>query len=242
MSIFPLSLAFLALLGRADDGPDAVYFAASKSSKDFQDAQRKGREEAERELERGRASLYVYGLRRDGSNLDRETGLPYEAIAACVVDNAILGRADGHNSRIKEHIAAHGLPANSFKRWEKDLFDLKSYTETRLKTEAAILLKVDGPAVKSPDGKHSARVAKVTENWLDGKPYEHVVLIVDEGRASPRPVSLVALKGEPRLLWGPDGSGFAVVLYKSLGQGVAEAIDLHRGWWPRSETLFRDEP
>jgi hypothetical protein len=195
------------------------------------------------ELEQGRATLYVYGLRRGGDNLDRETGLPYEPIAGCVVDDTILGRANGHNARIKESIAAHGLPANSFKRWEKDLFDLKGYVETHLKAGPAVPLKVDGPAAKSPDGKHSIRVAKVTtKSVVDDKPYERVVLIVDDGRASDRPFSLVGLEGEPRLLWGPEGSGFAVVLYKNLWGEQAEAIDLHRGWWLRMETLFRDKP
>ena len=213
-------------------------------TKEYQDcpAQWEAAPEADRELEQGRATLYTYGLRLGGDNLDRETGLPFEPIAACVVDDSIFGRADGHNARIKEHIAAHGLPANSFKRWEKEILDLKGYVATRLETEPAIPLKVDGPATKSPDGKHSVRVAKVTEKGLDGKPYEHVVLTVDEGRISDRPVSLIGLKNEPRLLWGPEGSGFAVVLYHGAWGEQAEAIDLHRGWWLRKETLSPDKP
>ena len=76
----------------------------------------------------------------------------------------------------------------------------------------------------------------------NGRPYERAVLIVDDGRASDRPFSLIGLEGDPRLLWGPEGSGFAVVLYRSFLGEQAEAIDLHRGWWLRKETLSPDKP
>jgi hypothetical protein len=236
-----LSLALVTLLGPADV-PPADPLAAMKATKEYQDGYRKGRDEADAEIRQGRATLYTFGLRRDFSNLDRETGLPREPIAGCVIDDGIVGRADGHNARVRESIAAHGLPANSFKRWEKELFDLKGYVASRLKAGPAVPLKVGGPAAKSPGDKHTARVAKVTEKGFDGKPYEHVVLIVDEGRAGERPISLIGLEGQPRLLWGPEGSGFAVVLYRAFKADQAEAIDLHRGWWLRQETLSRETP
>ncbi len=242
MNVSLLSLALSALLCPADDGKAFDPRAEMKTTEEYHAAYRKGRAEADRELEQGRATIYTYGLRRDGENLDRKTGLPCQAIAGCVVGSTSRGRADGHNARIEEHIKAHGLPANSFKRWEKELLDLKGYIAVRLKAGPAVPLKVDGPAAKSPDGKHSVRAAKVTDKWLDGKPYDHVVLIVDEGRTSERPVALIGLKDEPRLLWGLEGSGFAVVLYQSVLGERAEAIDLNRAWWLRTETLSRAKP
>lgn len=236
-------LTLIASLGPAGDGPEFDLFTEMKKTKEYQVGYREGRAEADRELEQGRATLYIYGHRLSFDNLDRETGLPYNAIAGCVIDSGLVGRADGHDDRIKESIAAHGLPANSFKRWEKELCDLKGYVALRLEAGPAISLKVDGPPTKSPDGKHSVRAGKVTEkSVVDGKPHEYIVLIVDDGRVSDRPVTLIGFEGEPRLLWGPEGSGFAVVLYKELGGEQAEAIDLHRGWWLRMERLSPDKP
>jgi hypothetical protein len=238
-----LSLALVVFLGPADDGPEFDLFTVMKTTKEYQTGYREGQAEADREVEQGLATIYTFGHRHDFSNnLDRETGLPYWQVGGCVIENGDVGRADGHNARIEEHIAAHGLPANSFKRWEKDLFDLKGYVAARPKAGPAIPLKVDGPAVKSPEGNHSARVARVTEEGLDGKPYKHVVLIIDDGRAGNRPIALIGLEDEPRLLWGPEGSGFAVVLYKGFAGETAEAIDLKRGWWLRQETLSPDKP
>jgi hypothetical protein len=58
-----------------------------------------GWREAEQELARSEASLYVYGL-RTGETHDAETGLPLMAIARCAVDATTAARAAGHNDRI----------------------------------------------------------------------------------------------------------------------------------------------
>ena len=100
-----------------------------KPGADYQKGYHAGRAEADEQLIAGKATLYTYGLRRHDEIefLDRETGLPFEPVAGCVVNETIHGRAAGHNDRIREFIAERGLPRNSFKRWEKDLFDLKGY-------------------------------------------------------------------------------------------------------------------
>jgi hypothetical protein len=117
----------------------------------------------------------VYGLRRGLEFLDRETGLPQQPIAGCVVDNTIIGRAAGHNGRIKEFIAERGLPGNSFKRWEKELFDLKGYYGRRKKTERPIHLAFGGPVAKSPDGKYTLRLVTTPREQPKGEPL-HVAL------------------------------------------------------------------
>jgi hypothetical protein len=82
-----------------------------------------GAAEADKDLEEGVVAFYIYGLRRSPEFLDRKTGLPCKVIAACVVNDTLVGRAAGHNDRINEYIVERGLPSNSFKRWEKELFD-----------------------------------------------------------------------------------------------------------------------
>jgi len=98
------------------------------AASDRQDASyRQGVMEANAELERGVATLYTYGLRRDLSLFDRTTGLPLLAIAGCMVDDHTVRRAQGHNDTINRYIAQRGLPPNSFKPWEWELYHLKKY-------------------------------------------------------------------------------------------------------------------
>jgi len=91
-------------------------FSYLKPEWDYWAGYKVGAAEADNELKAGRASIYVYGLRPESENQDQETGLPYQAIAGCLVDERILGRAVGHNERIAEYIKEHGLPRNSSKR------------------------------------------------------------------------------------------------------------------------------
>ena len=101
-----------------------------KKSDEYKAAYKQGQTEADRELADQVATIYTYGLGDLFENLDRETGLPYDGFG-CVVDDKILGRTDGHNDRIMESIKANGLPKGSFKRWEKELFGLEDYVESR---------------------------------------------------------------------------------------------------------------
>jgi hypothetical protein len=87
-----------------------------KPERDYWAGYKAGAAEADNELKGGRASIYVYGLRPESENQDQETGLPYQGIAGCLVDERIVGRAVGHNERIAEYIKEHGLPSNSTKR------------------------------------------------------------------------------------------------------------------------------
>jgi hypothetical protein len=226
-AIFACLLAFhCCAVARQEEAKDTDYDKAYKA----------GVVEADEELKSGTATLYGHGLRRlDAPLLDRTTGLPIELIAGCVVDSSILGRAAGHNKRIEEFIAKRGLPTNSFKRWEKDLFDLKGYYEKRSKTENPERLRIGGPAAKSPDGKYALRLVKEQLKGPDGTLSDHssVVISVDDVDQG----AVLLIYGENvDCLWGPKGAGFAVIRGKGEGRWQEfTALDLKRG------KLLRDE-
>ena len=96
------------------------------------EAYKHGRLEAEKELKEGRATVYIYGLTSLFENLDQETGLLYSGFG-CDVDESIRQRVKGHNDAIEAWIKAHGNPPNSFKPWEKEIFDPPGFFKTLLK-------------------------------------------------------------------------------------------------------------
>jgi hypothetical protein len=217
---------------------------ASDSSAEPSEAQRKarfaaayleGRAEAEEQLRRNEAVLYVYGMRAPG-NLDRETGLPKVQIAGCEVDDSILGRAAGHNDLIREHIQRNGPPAYSFKRWERELFDLKSFFEGSPAVKAAI---GDRPRW-SPDGKYALQL--VVQPEADGKK-RSAWKILDRDGGPPRIVAPLGDHDRPILVWGPRGSGFAAFKYEVSDRPSYWALDLRTGRCLRFEpsTLPRGE-
>jgi hypothetical protein len=74
----------------------------------------KGRYEANRDWSVGHPTLYVYGLGRGFWNIDPSTGIPFEPIAGCVVDDWIIGRARGHNDTMHALVARYGLPKSAW--------------------------------------------------------------------------------------------------------------------------------
>ena len=81
--------------------------------------------EAERDLWLGQAKLYgCAGLMRgDMCSIDEETGLLVDR-PGCVSYPGYDQRMKGYNDRIAQYIQRHGLPGNTFKPWEKELFNL----------------------------------------------------------------------------------------------------------------------
>ena len=82
--------------------------------------------EAERELWRGEATIYESGGLTYGDicHVDRETGLPINVVSGCVVQAGEGPRIKGHNDHIAQFIRWHGLPRNTLKPWENELFNL----------------------------------------------------------------------------------------------------------------------
>jgi hypothetical protein len=193
----------------------------------YKAAVERGRAEAEAELRKGRATLYTCGLTSLFENLDRETGLP-ESNLGCVIDDEVSGRIDGHNARISEYIAAHGPPSNSFKRYEKELFGLEDYFEYRCRRDRPIRLSAGGAIAKSPDGEYGMRLVKRPGRTLDGRSSEslRVVLSRHEGETDDLPLFME----DAELLWGPKGSGFALLRGKSRAGDYKNylALDLWR--------------
>ena len=214
--------------------------ADAQHGSEYDAAYKKGIFEADKEWEAGEATIYVYGTRELGEFIHRNTGLRYKAIAGCVADEAIEARAAGHNQRIKELITNRGLPKNSFKPWEKELFDLKSYYDVRIKTEKPFRLTVGGKAATSPDGKYEVRLIKRPVNQPDGTTVEFSSLVVViDGNKEGRQIRM--LENEMDCIWGPKNSGFALVRISYGKKDLSEfkAVDLIRGE-PLRKEFHRD--
>ncbi len=192
--------------------------------------------EADKELEEGTATIYAYGERHAPVNhIDWETGLPYESIAGCTVTERIKARANGHNDRIRRYVEERGLPRNSFKPWSKELSDLNGYYKTRARIEGVHRLSRDGPVVKSSDGKYAVRLVKARWKRLDGGFVDVSSVVVSVNGVDRKPFVTVGLmkRTHADLLWGPKGSGFAVIHPGGDGESSSFAVDLNRGKWLR---------
>jgi hypothetical protein len=227
--------------------------ARAGNPKEYDAAVVRGRAEADEQIKSNQAELWDYGTIIRLDNIDRETGLFYTGFG-CVVDDQIIGRVEGHNARIEEYIRSHGLPKNSLKPWEKELFGLKEYFENRKLSEKPIRLMVGAPEARSPDGNHVVRLVKVPEkvppprkdSELRVPPDPRVdeaarILLEKDYITVQTPYFAVGDPGdkanlmycfwrdiEPELVWGPKGSWFAVIKGRMTKDGPAdyEAIDL----------------
>jgi hypothetical protein len=236
MRALRMILGLMALCGGTVHGQEPA-----RKSDEYQAAYKQGREEADRELRDQEAKIYFFGLPESlFEHLDKETGLPYYGFG-CVGDDKIEGRVDGHNDRITEHIKAHGLPKESFKPWEKELFGLQDYFESRRKRGKPEILAADGPALKSPDGTCSLKPV-VKQETNEGRVVKTLALEVSGNSQKPREIWLFANADvKTELFWGPKGSGFAVVASHLSGCRTYMAIDLRRARWLRIEMGPRHE-
>jgi hypothetical protein len=188
-----------------------------------------GAAEADKDLEEGVAAFYIYGTRESPEFLDRKTGLPCDVIAGCVVNNTILGRAAGYNDRINEYIVERGLPSNSFKRWEKELFDLQGYFEKRAKTAKPHRLTLGGPAAISPDGESAIWLVRKQSKERDGTMSDYLQFVVTVGAVDRKPFGAHDGASNIEVFWGPNGSGFAVIRAQEEKLTVYTAVDVKRG-------------
>ena len=186
--------------------------------------------EAERELWRGEASVYGFCGVSLGPlcRLDRETGLPEVCVAGCVIKEGDQERRDGHNDHVAQYIRWNGFPGNSFKPWENDLFDLKGAFARLARGGAPVRLTPGGPAAVSPDGKN--RVQPVGRGHRDG-----LEVVISAGDVVLRTASVRFDKGDSDLVWGPNGSRFAVVRSTREGNEQYAAYDLRTGRILREE-------
>jgi hypothetical protein len=203
----------------------------------------KGRAEAEAELESGEATIWTYGLNMSPfiERLDRETGLYYSSFG-CVADAELVARVRGHNARVAEYVCDHGPPKNSLKPWEKELFGLKEYFESRCRTGAPTRLTVGGPAAVSPDTGYAVKLVKRPDKTLEGKPTESTWIVVGDQDIESKRTGLWMKDAE--LVWGPKGSWFAVLRGARRTHGGQDymALDLRRVRTIRLEFGDRLEP
>ena len=207
---------------------------ASQEADDFNAGYRIGVKEADDELKGDRATIYEVGLRMEGEFLDQSTGLPCTSLG-CGGTNRDAGRVEGHNKRIEQFIADHGLPNNSFKKWEKELFDLKDYIAKRQKSEKPIPLKLGSSAVTSPDGRFRVRIIQ-SEKKEDGRSEKSLSIAIAPKGATEK-LYEVYFPGTVELFWGPRNSNFAVFRIGSAPPPSLEALDLTRGKLLRKELL-----
>jgi hypothetical protein len=206
---------------------------------DYEAGYKKGVAAADRELKAGKATLFIYGLLEDLELLDRETGLPLKPIAGCGANNEIVGRAAGHNKRIREYIAKEGLPSGSFKRWENGLFNLKEYYAWRTKTEKPIRLTPGGPAVKFSDGMYSIRLGKRQVKGKGGTLNDELFIVIRVAEVDHQ--ASVWLEGNVDFFWGPKKSGFALIQCEDDRGSSFTALDLKMRRTLRREYKSRAE-
>ena len=214
-----------------------------KQTKEYREAFKKGALEAAQEIKKGVVTLYTFGLQMSLEHLDKVTGLPIQPIAGCEIDNEILGRSAGHNEAVMEHVKLQGPPPNSFNRWSKDLFDLKEFFDRESKTVHPTPLKPGGRTLKSPDGRFTIRPVQ-TESKNDDGTIRHCLGIVLGGETlNTTTEEIIWDEGETDLLWGPQGSRFAVIRCKTVKSDYFafhfQALDLQRGKWLRWEHTTR---
>lgn len=199
-------------------------------SRAYRDAYALGRDQARIALKDGRATVLTYGLRMTSNLLDEETGLPYETIAGCIVNDSIVGRAAGNYDAIREFIAKNGPPANSMKPWMKDLDDLAAFVKARREAEPVVRLTPGDRGSKSPDGKYTARIVPTAQKGPDGQAFRGVDLILGVGgkELATRPYLSIDDRA-PGLVWGPTNSGFLVLSERSGSEEIYWAIDARTG-------------
>jgi hypothetical protein len=205
--------------------------------------------DAGREIWRGEATIYSLGglIMGDVCLVDRDTGLPIRLTTGCVIGPGDRERVHGHNDHIQQYIRWHGLPGNTLKPWLNHLLDLKRFFDEQSHAEAPRRLFPGGSAVVSPDGTNSVRpIAGVKD---DGSPSDSLKVIIAEGDLVLGDWYVRIGKGDSDLVWGPEGSRFAVVRSISEKTESYEAYDLRTGlllctetWDDKRRQMRGDEP
>lgn len=199
--------------------------------------------DAECELWRGDASINSVGgcdLLRDICNIDRDTGLPFCRSGGCVIREGDLERMQGHNDHIEQYIRWHGLPRNTFKPWEDELFHLKQCFDHLSRADAPKRLYAGGPPMVSPDGMQSVQPVAVVKE--DGSQGDSLKVVIASANVTLNDSYVRFGKEDSDLMWGPDGSRF--VLIRSIFESTERysAFDLVTGRLLRAETWYEGKP
>ena len=166
-------------------------------------------------------------------DIDRDTGLLFTSIDGLVGHASEPGRIEGHNDHVAQYIRWNGLPENSLKPWERELFNLARFFDDRSQHATPTRLLAGAAAVVSPDGRNSVRLVG---DVLEGAQR----LVGVEIAAGPEVLQSGCFPwfdtpGDIDLLWGPAGSRFAIVRSRTAVKEYYTAYDLRRGRSIRDE-------
>ena len=191
--------------------------------------------EAERELWRGEATIYgSAGLRRgDICDIDQDTGLPVQS-PGCQTDVSYDERMKGHNDHIAQYIRWHGLPKNTLKPWEDELFNLARCFDDKSRIDVPSQLYAGGPAMVSPDGRNRVRLVK------DAVVKDLQMVVISAGDNVMADWNVHTGEGASELQWGPRGSRFAVIRSTTETCERYVAYDLRTGRRLRSESRDKE--
>lgn len=233
----PLVIVLAGLAGgpqysRADDPP-----VVDKGSAEFRKGYARGWAEAEAKLQEGGRVDLIGGdaFSLSSEYTDRETGLPLSA-AGCLIDDEWRGRIAGNNERIADWIKTRGLPANSVKPWERQVFDIAAYFAECERRGAVLRLTPEGSPYVSPDGRLSiavehrrpTRAIRFYRIWLTFRPPGKREELGEESVRFRR-------AGRAELCWGPAGSPLAFLRFQEDGELRYVALDTRDPWRPLRE-------
>ena len=218
-------------------------FLINRPSAEYRAGFAQGAKEAEMQLNIGVASFYVDNrlLFSEIQNLDHDSGLPYEAIAADRVGersvaDSISGRVAGHNARIMRAIEAKKIPANSLLPWMKELDDVADAYARLARTNPPVRLIAGGADLVSPDGSVVLQAVAIEPN--PGRSAKRVGLARKGESQASQVLEIPDDRGETELLWGPTGSSLAFIKYGGPQErAVFLAVDTRLLNWIKREMI-----
>jgi hypothetical protein len=194
----------------------AASLAAAESAT-FSEARAAGVEEAQRDIAAGSVALLSYGMPMDPVNLDRASGLPTRAIAGCIVDDGILGRAQGYNDTVRAHLASHGQVPGNHLAWIERILEPAAHLDPQP-------VVVGTEAIRSPDDIWALSVGE------DGLRVVAEAGVEAGAEGAGFLVSQVVPEVRIELHWGPVGSDLVTVV--AVAPNAARSlrvVDLRRG-------------
>ncbi len=207
----------------------------------YQQAYDQGRAKFTQELAEGDANVEVLGG-DSAVGFDEESGLPQVFVNADVMDKLTAGRVAGHNDALHEYIDQYGLPANSRKKWEKDLLHLSDYFQRRSREQTPAHLVSGAGHEVSPDGRFTLMLRETSADSRPSSPGPELILV---RQSDERAVALPAGVGDrpdTSMVWGPDGSDTAIFQFKpAVGAKLLAVLDLRSGRWLLTELASAPE-
>ena len=194
-----------------------VLVAVEGGSQRYRQAYQAGVAEAEADLVARTPRLLVYGEPSGGASFDRELGLPTEAIAGCIVDDGILGRAAGYNHTIRERHATHGSVPGDLTAWREVVLDPAAVATGGQPPQPGYATDPTGIYhLHFADGHLALVDPPDPESGADAEPAVRMPLAtLEDGDAL-------------ALHWGPPGSDLAVLVVTGPRPQRWTVIDLRR--------------